>query len=225
MAEVKIQILNIKTRRLKMIKKHSVLIGISISFIFLFIAISIYPGGTYQDKNAAGFDWTKNYISNLFEENALNGSHNVSRIWAFFGMFFYSFSCAIFFINMSNKIPEKVFKNIIKYAGILITPLTFLIITPLHDLMLNISSFLFWNCISAITVFIFMTKLHFFKIYNIICILIFFYAVYIHSSSNWDFLPIVQKINIISSLFLMLGLEYFTKKEDFAHIKPRKQNR
>ncbi len=207
-----------------MIKKHSVLMGIIISLVLLLIAISIYPGGTYQDKNSVGFDWAKNYISNLFEAKALNGAENASRIWAFFGMFVYSISCAIFFVNMSNKIPEKVFKNIIKYTGILIMPLTFLIITPLHDVMLNISSFLFWNCIGAITVFIFMSKLHFFKIYNIICLLIFFYAVYIHSSGNWELLPIIQKVNTISSILLILGLEYFTEKEDFAHIKQRGQH-
>lgn len=204
----------------KMIKKNLVLTGISVSLVLLLIAISIYPGGTYQDKNSVGFNWTKNYISNLFEEKALNGSQNASRIWAFFGMFVYSISCAVFFVNMSDKIPEKVFRNIIKYTGILIMPFTFLIITPLHDLMLNISNFLFWNCIVAITVFIFMTKLHFFKLYSIICLLIFFYAVYIHTSSNWDLLPILQKVNTISSILLILGLEYFTEKEDFAHIKP-----
>jgi len=209
----------------KMIKKHLVLIGITISLILLLIAISIYPGGTYQDKNSVGFDWSKNYISNLFEAKALNGSQNVSRVWAFLGMFLYSISCAIFFVNMSKKIPEKIFKNIIKYTGILIMPFTFLIVTPLHDLMLNISNFLFWNCIVAITVFIFMTKLHFFKVYNVICLLIFFYAVYIHTSSNWDLLPIIAKLNSISAIFLILGLEYFTKKEDFAHIKPRREHK
>jgi hypothetical protein len=206
-----------------MIKKYSVLIGVIISLLFLILAISIYPGGTYQDKNSIGFDWTKNYISNLFEAKALNGSQNSSRIWAYFGMFVYSISCTIFFVNMSKKIPEKNFKNIIKYTGILIIHFTFLIITPLHDVMLNISSFLFWNCIGAITVFIFMTKLHFFKIYNIICLLIFFYAVYIHASNNWDLLPIIQKVNTVSSIVLIVGLEYFTKKEDFAHIKTKKQ--
>lgn len=205
-----------------MIKKYSVLITITISLVFFIIAIFIYPGGTYQDKNAIGFDWTKNYISNLFATKALNGSQNSSSIWAYFGMLFYSISCAIFFVNMSKKIPEKNFKNIIKYAGIITMPLTFLIITPLHDLMLNISSFFFWNCIGAITAFIFRTKLHFFKIYNVICLLIFFYAVYIHASGNWNFLPIIQKVNIISSIILILGLEYFTQKEDFAHIKTRK---
>jgi O-antigen/teichoic acid export membrane protein len=97
-----------------MIKKHSVLIGITISLVLLIIAISIYPGGTYQNKNSIGFDWTKNYISNLFETKALNGSQNSSILWAYFGMFFYSISCAIFFVNMSKKIPEKNVVNIIK---------------------------------------------------------------------------------------------------------------
>ncbi len=204
-------------------KKYSVLIGVIISLVFLTTAILVYPGGTYQDKNSIGFDWTKNYFSNLFETNALNGSHNSSMLWAYIGVFIYSISCTIFFVNMSKKIPEKNAENIIKYTGIFTMPFTFLIITPLHDLMLTISSFLFWTCVVAITVFVLKTRLHFFKFYCIICLLIFYYAVYIHASSNWDLLPIVQKINTISSTLLILGLEYFTKKEDFAHIKIKRQ--
>jgi len=204
-----------------MFKKYAVLLGITISIVLFLIAISLYPGGTYQDKNTVGFDWTKNYICNLFEAKALNGSQNTSRIYAFFAMFIYSISCSVFFVNMSKKIPEKTFQYIIKYGGILIMPFTFLIVTPLHDWMLNISSFLFWNCIVSITVFIFRTRLLFFKIYNSICILIFIYAVYIHSSSNWDLLPIIAKVNSFTTIFLILGMEYFTSKEDFVTINPK----
>jgi hypothetical protein len=180
-----------------MIKKYSVLIGITISLILFAVAISMYPGGTYQNKNTIGFSWSKNYISNLFEANAINGSENSAKIWAYGAM----------------------------YTGILTMPFTFLIVTPLHNLMLNISSFLFWNCIVAITVFIFMTKLHFFKIYNSICLLIFVYAVYVHTSSNWNLLLIIAKVNAITTLLLIIGLEYFTNKEDFATIKPKKKHR
>jgi hypothetical protein len=42
-------------------------------------------------------------------------------------------------------------------------------------------------------------------------------------TSDWDLLPIMQKVNFINSTLLILGLEYFTKQEDFAHIKPRRQ--
>ena len=97
-----------------MIKKYSVLIGVVISLILMIIAISIYPGGSMFDKNSVGFDWTKNFISNLFATKALNGAENPSRIWAYLGMIILPFSYAIFFINMSKKIPEKNAANIHK---------------------------------------------------------------------------------------------------------------
>ena len=142
-----------------MIKKYSVLTGIVISLTFMIIAISIYPGGSIFDKNTVGFGWTKNFISNLFATKALNGSENPSRIWAYLGMIFLPLTYAIFFINMSKKIPEKNATNILKYAGVLNILFTFLIVTPLHDLMLNISITLFWTCIVVITVFILKTRL------------------------------------------------------------------
>jgi len=206
----------------QMIKKYSVLIGTIISMIFLLIAIIIYPGGTYQNKNSIGFDWTENYLCNLFETKALNGEQNTSLIWAYIGMFFYSISCGIFFVNMSKKIPEKVSANIIKYTGILTMPFTFMIVTPFHDLMLTISNILFWTCITWITVFMFRTRHHYLKLYCILCILIFYYAVYIHTSNNWTLLPIVAKVNTISTILLILGLEYYTKAGDFTHTKAKK---
>src|SRR5215831_2475954 len=98
-----------------MIKKHSVLVGVASSLILMIIAISIYPGGSMFDKNSVGFDWTKNFISNLFAAKALNGVENPSRIWAYLAIILLTFSYAIFFINMSKKIPEKNVANILKY--------------------------------------------------------------------------------------------------------------
>ena len=52
--------------------KYSVLICVFISVLFLVIATLIYPGGSILDKNSTGFDWSKNFFSNLFLEKALN---------------------------------------------------------------------------------------------------------------------------------------------------------
>ena len=146
-------------------RKYSVLIGVVISLTLMIIAISIYPGGSMFDKNSVGFGWTKNFISNLFATKALNGSENPSRIWAYLGMIFLPFSYAIFFINMSKKIPEKNALYILKYGGVLNILCMFLIVTPLHDLMLNISLTLFCTCMIVITVFILKTRLHLFKFF------------------------------------------------------------
>ena len=206
-----------------MIKKYSVLIGVVISLILMIIATSIYPGGSMFDKNSVGFDWTKNFISNLFATKALNGSENSSRIWACLGMIILPFSYAIFFINMSKKIPEKNAANILKYGGAVNILFMFLIVTPLHDLMLNISITLFWTCIFIVTVFILKTRLHLFKFFCVVCLVIFYYSIYLWATSDWDLLPTMQKVNFINSTLLILGLEYFTKQEDFAHIKPRRR--
>jgi hypothetical protein len=204
-----------------MLKKYSVLIGIVVSSIFMIIAISVYPGGSMYNEYAVGFDWKRNFISNLFATRALNGAENASRIWAYAGMILFPISYAMFFINMAKKIPDRNAAYIIKYAGIANILFTFLTVTPLHDLMLIISTSLFWTCLFIITVFIMKTRLHLFKVLCLICLLIFYYSVYLWGISNWNLLPITQKINFVTSTLLILGLEYFTKKEDFAHIKSK----
>ena len=209
-----------QTRIKQMIKKYSVLIGVTTSLILMIIAISLYPGGSMFDKNSIGFDWTKNFISNLFETKALNGSKNSSRIWACLGMIILPFSYAIFFINMAKKIPEKNAGNILKYLGAANILFMFLIVTPLHDLMLNISITLFWTCIVVITVFILKTSLNLFKFLCVICLVIFYYSIFLWATNDWNLLPLMQKLNFINSTLLILGLEYFTNQEDFAHIKP-----
>ena len=82
-----------------MVKKYSVLICLVISVIFIIIATLVYPGGSLLDKNSIGFDWSKNFLSNLFAPKALNGSENPGRIWALIGMAFHSVGYGIFFIN------------------------------------------------------------------------------------------------------------------------------
>ena len=208
-----------------MIKKYSVLIGVVISLILMIVATSIYPGGSMFDGNSVGFDWTKNFISNLFEVKALNGSENPSRLWAYSGMILLPFSYAIFFIHMSKKIPEKNAGFILKYGGVLNVLCMFLIVTPLHDLMLNVSITLFWTCIVVITVFILKTRLHLFKFLCVVCLLIFYYSLYLWGTNEWGLLPLMQKVNFINSTVLILGLEYFTKQEDFAHIKSRRHKK
>jgi hypothetical protein len=205
----------------QMIKKYSVLAGVVISLILMAIAISVYPGGTMYDETTIGFSWTKNFISNLFGIRALNGAENPAMIWAYSGMILFPCSYALFFIHMGKKLPEKNAGIILKYGGLANVIFTFLTVTRYHDLMLIISTTLFWSGIVVITIFILKTRLHVFKLVCIICLLLFYYGVYLWGTSNWDLLPIIQKVNFLTSTLLILGLEYFTKPEDFAHIKTK----
>ena len=199
-----------------MIKKYAVLICLLMSVILIVIAALLYPGGSLADKNSIGFDWTKNFISNLFAEKAINGLKNPSRIWAIIGMAFQSIGDGIFFINTAKKIPKRHAKTVLKIVGFSNILFSFLIVTPLHDAMVTISSTLFLIGLFYITVYILKTKLHLLKISCIVCLLIFYYTLFLYGTGNWGLLAIMQKVSFIGSILLVLGVEYFTKLEDFA---------
>ncbi|HEY3371596.1 MAG TPA: hypothetical protein VGK10_12140 [Prolixibacteraceae bacterium] len=203
-----------------MLKKHIVLLGVIVSISLLYLATLHYPGGSLVDKTALGFDWKNNYISNLFGEKAVNGSDNGARYWAIGGMFFLAVSFALFFMEFSKKIPAKGPANVIKYCGISGMICMFLIATPLHDSMVTISSTLFLIGIFYITVFVFKSRLHVFKFMCLVCLLVFYFTLFIYGSGILRmYLPILQKITFAITSLLVIGLEYFTRKEDFQHIK------
>ena len=206
----------------QMIKKYSVLISLFISVILLVIATLVYPGGSLLDKDSIGFYWSKNFISNLFATKAINGSENPGWIWALIGMAFHSVGYGIFFINMSKKIPSRQWANILKFIGIANITFIFLIATPLHDVGV-ISIILTLLGLFTITVFILKSNLHFLKFCCIICLLTFYCFFALFGFGYLSLAVIMQKVYVISSILLVLGLEYFTKYEDFIQIKSEEQ--
>jgi hypothetical protein len=202
----------------QMIKKYSVVISLVISVIFIVIATLFYPGGSLLDKNSIGFDWSKNFISNLFATKAINGSENTGRTWATIGMAFHSVGYGIFFINMSKKISSRQWANILKFIGATNIIFIFLIATPLHDLGV-VSIILTLIGLFIITVFILKSKLHLLKFCCIICLLTYYSFFFVYGLGYLGLSVIMQKVYIISSMLLVLTLEYFTKYEDFIQNK------
>ncbi len=205
-----------------MIKKYSVLICLLTSVILIVIATLGYPGGSLPDKNSIGFSWSKNFLSNLFASKAINGADNSGRIWAVTGMAFNSVGYGIFFINMSKKIPSGTWATIIKFIGAANIIFIFLIATPLHDLG-TISIVLTLIGLFTVTVFILKTKLHLLKFCCIICLLTYYCFFSFFGFGYLGLAVMMQKVYIISSMLLVLGLEYFTKHEDFVQSKPGAQ--
>jgi hypothetical protein len=200
-------------------QKYSVLICVVISVLFLVIATLYYPGGSILDKNAVGFDWSKNFFSNLFLPNALNGTLNPSRIWALIGMVFNSIGYGLFFIHTSRKIPHKHTKLVLISIGVVNMLFTFLIATPLHDIMVTVSSTLTMLGLFYITIFILKTKIHWLKLFCIVSLLIFYSTLYLYGAGNWGLLAVMQKVTFLCFMLLVLTIEYFTKPEDFQQNK------
>jgi hypothetical protein len=201
----------------QMVKKYSVLICMVVSVILIVIASFVYPGGSLFDKNSIGFDWSKNFLSNLFATKAINGSENPGRIWALIGMAFQAVGYGVFFINMSKKISSRQSANILKIIGVINIIFIFLIATPLHDLGV-ISIILTLIGLFIITVFVLKSKLHVLKFCCIICLLTYYCFFALFGLGYLGLAVIMQKVYNISSMLLVLGLEYFTKYEDFRLV-------
>lgn len=205
-----------------MVQKYAVLICFFISIILIGIAASVYPGGSLADQHSIGFDWSKNFISNLFATKAMNGSENPGWIWALMGMAFHSVAYGIFFVNMSKKIPSGQWAKILQYIGYTNILFIFLIATPLHDLG-TISIVLTLVGLFTITFFILKSNLHLLKIACILCLLTFYGFFFLFGFGYMGPAIIMQKVYNISSILLVLALEYFTKPEDFNRPKPAGQ--
>ena len=208
----------------QMIQKHFVLICFCISIFLIGIAALSYSGGSLADKNSIGFDWSKNFLSNLFATKAVNGSDNPGWVWALTGMAFHSVGYGIFFVNMSKKIPSGQWANIVKYIGITNILFIFLIATPLHDLG-TISIVLTLVGLFTITFFILKSNLHLLKFGCILCLLTFYGFFFLFGFGYMSPAIIMQKVYNISSILLVLALEYFTNADDFNQPNPTGQKR
>lgn len=203
-----------------MIKKYSILIGITIGILLLIISTIYYPGGTYENVNSEGYDWANNYISNLLRPFAVNGEENTARPFAVVGVLFLTASFGIFFVNFSNRIKIRSASLVIKYLGILATIFGFITVLPaMHDIMVTLSSILTLLIFFYITVMVIKSKLTMMKLMSIAFLLTFYFGAYMYFSRfQLEYMPIMQKIIFLMKITWVLSLEYLTNKEDFEHL-------
>lgn len=196
--------------------QHAILACILISAGLFMIAASLYPGGSLADAGSTGFVWSKNFISNLFQEKAINGAANPGRVWALIAMAVHSIGDGLFFIRMSRVITEKHAACVLRVVGYGNIVFNFMIATPFHDAMVTISSTLSLLGLFYITVFILRSKLHLLKVCCVACMLVFYYTLFLYGFGDWGLLAIMQKVAWMCSTLLILGLTYFTTKQDFV---------
>lgn len=202
------------------LKKHAVLIGLVLGTLLLFIASWYYPGGSYLDANAVGYDWINNYLSNLLGPQAVNGAKNTARAWAIGGVLLLSGSFGLFFWKFAQRIRNRNAAYVIKYGGLLGMLVAFFTVVPrLHDSTVAISSILTLLVFFYITIFIIKSKLTWLKFISGCFLLAFYFVAYMYFARfHLEYLPLAQKVIFMVKIAWVLSLEYFTETADFAHI-------
>lgn len=208
----------------QMFQKHSIAICLALATIFLLTATFLYPGGSQASLQTIGFDWANNYLCNLFDTKGINGADNPGMLWAFVGMFFLCLSLGIFFYRTSAKIQHRSSAMIIRYCGMVAMFFAFFVTTRYHDIVISIAVTFAMLAIFYLSVFIFMSRLIYLKIITALCLITLYFNAFVYYSGQWlVILPIAQKINHFIIIVWVLGLEYFTTREDFPYkAKPKK---
>lgn len=123
------------------IRRHLPTLGLLLSLPFFWLAIEKYPGGNEWSAHAAGFSFTRNYISALFQPNALNGLPNSARAFASLAMLLFCASLSYLFWAISRRQKITLLGKVIQISGIGSMVYTFLaVVTPIHDLLVLIAA-------------------------------------------------------------------------------------
>jgi hypothetical protein len=195
--------LNIKFR------SHLPLIGIVISVCLFFVAATYYPGGTTDSASSVGYDWAHNFISSLFAANALNGAANPARLVAIPAMLVLCVSIAALFKSISNKSASKIHRKTIEISGIGSTVYAFLVVTPMHDLMVNIAlPFALIAQLATLHLLYVMRRSLLFFAGSVCILLLLLSAAMYYGNVFFGLLPVVQKASLVACLGWLVAVHY-----------------
>jgi len=118
--------------------RHLPTIGVLVSFGLLAAAAARYPGGTHLAADTVGYRWTENFLCPLFAPQALNGADNGARPFAIVALLLLCVSLGVLFFVISRSTDSRLHRKAIEIGGIGTAAYSMFVVTPIHDLVINI---------------------------------------------------------------------------------------
>lgn len=170
-----------------------------------------------------GYSWTRNTISALFQPVALNGADNPARYVAIPAMFMYCISLAVIFRGISKSAVTKFHQKTIEIAGIGFAIYMFLIVTPMHNLMVTIALLFFLATVLSVLHNVYLKKNIGLFMVGIVCVSIpLINATLYYGNAINDILPIVQKTGALACavwFFIIYYVEINSHVQVEFHLK------
>jgi hypothetical protein len=110
------------------------LAGVASSLVLFAVAAFQYP---------AGYDGTRDFISTLFAPTTPSGAVNAARPVAVVAMFIFCASVAVLFKIVSRRADTRWIASTLEIGGIGSMVYAFLVVTPMHDLLMAIALLFF----------------------------------------------------------------------------------
>lgn len=114
--------------------------GMTVFFIFISIAAVFYPGGNRFDPKMSHFSLLGNFLCDLFDNTAYNGTPNRGRPYAVMGTYTLALTLLLFWNILPNLFKNHLrHQRLVRIFGTTAMATSLLIATPLHDWCINIS--------------------------------------------------------------------------------------
>lgn len=198
-----------------MLKTHLPAIGVAVGLCLFVVAARYYPGGTTDSASTVGYHWAHNFVSSLFAQRALNGAVNPARSFAIPAMLVLCLSLGIMLWRISRSVSSHVHKTTIEIGGIGAMVYGFLVVTPMHDLMVNIGLlFGLVAMIATIHVLYIERRWPLFGWGAIGLALLLVSATMYYGNVFYGLLPIVQKVSLLSCIVWVIFVHYMKPRPE-----------
>lgn len=185
-------------------KDHLPLIGVLASLVLFALATARYPGG---------YDWANHSISALFQPRALNGAENPARPLAVLAIFIFCVSMGVVFKSISRRGKSRFHKKTIEIAGIGSMVYAFLVVTPMHNLLVGVGLLFFVTAMLVTLHMVYLEGRSGLLYAGIVCLALpLCNAVMYYGNVLYGFLPIVQKTSAAMWVGWLLALQFAESK-------------
>jgi hypothetical protein len=180
--------------------------GVLISLALFAWAASHYPGG---------YDWANHFISTLFAPTTATGVPNTARFLAIAAMLVFCVSVAILFVVLSRRTGSLVHRKTLEIGGIGSMVYAFLVVTPMHDLLVSISLLFFIPAMLAAIHLMYVERRFTLFWVGLMCLgVLLVTATMYYGNLHWHLLPLAQKATFVACIGWLLTLQIVT--EDHA---------
>lgn len=180
------------------------LVGVLVAAVLFVLAALRYPGG---------YDWAGQSISSLFQPLANDGTENGARPVAVASVLSFCVSVAAVFERISRRGRSRAQRKIIQVAGIGSMVYAFLVVTPMHDVLVGVALGFFLVAMLAALHLLWVERRLWMLAAGLACLSGTVWNAVIHYGSlGSGFLPVVQKLSTflwVAWLFVL----YFRRPE------------
>lgn len=198
------------------------LLSFLLFILFYFIAALNYTGGSWAHPDHTSFSFFENYLCDLLDEIAINGSVNSANIYARISLGFLCLGLLLYWFHIPRLFVSKnKYLQIMRVSGMASMLVTAFLAADNHDIVTRLAGLL--GAIAMILAFVALYKAEFknYFYFGLLCLILILLNYYSYETGFMRAnLPLFQKITTIAGLswFILLNLKLYKRTDEVNSV-------